>query len=122
MTQIGNHIKMTLPVRLRGRAREFYRDVLGCHTLESPLPELDLYEFDGGFVVGLFFAPDSEVIPEADYLRATWLELKVAEPAALKSRLQAFGVTEVSYPDPTRFFFQAPGGQVFRLAPLDGGM
>jgi hypothetical protein len=31
-------------------------------------------------------------------------------------------VTPVDFPDPTRFFFAAPGGQVFRLAPIDGGL
>ena len=53
---------------------------------------------------------------------AAWMEIKVADPADWKARLQAFGVKEVDYPDPTRFYFQAPGGQVFRLAPLDGGL
>jgi hypothetical protein len=51
-----------------------------------------------------------------------WMELKVADPEALKARLLTFGVQEVEFPDPTRFFFQAPGGQVFRVAPLDGGI
>lgn len=81
---------------------------------------LDLYEFDGGFVLGLFFGPAADSLSEADHLRATWMELKVDDPAAWKARLQAFGVRPVDFPDPTRFFFQAPGGQVFRLAPLDG--
>jgi hypothetical protein len=33
-----------------------------------------------------------------------------------------FGVKEVEYPDKGRFYFQAPGGQVFRLAPEEGGI
>ena len=49
-----------------------------------------------------------------------WIKSK--NPEGLKKRLQEFGVREVDYPDKTRFFFQAPGGQVFRLAPLDGGL
>jgi hypothetical protein len=50
------------------------------------------------------------------------MELKVDDPAAWKTKLLAFGVRPVEFPDLTRFFFQAPGGQVFRLAPLDGGI
>ena len=122
MTQIGNHIKMTLPLSLRARAQAFYQDILGSRPLESPLPTLDLYELAGGFVVGLSYVPDHQAIPEADYLKTTWLELKVADPDGLTARLRAFGVTEVAYPDPSRFFFQAPGGQVFRVAPMDGGL
>ena len=36
-------------------------------------------------------------------------------------RLVEFGVTEVDDLDKSRFY-QAPGGQVFRLAPQDGGI
>jgi catechol 2,3-dioxygenase-like lactoylglutathione lyase family enzyme len=122
MTAIGNHLKMLLPRSLRPRARAFYTDVLGCRILASPRADLDLYEFEGGVVLGLFFGEPGDTLPEEAYLKATWLELKVADPAAMQARLRAFGVLEVSYPDPTRFYFQAPGGQVFRLAPLDGGL
>jgi hypothetical protein len=118
--RVGNHLKMTVPERLRSQAREFYATVLGCRPLDSPRPDLDLYEFSGGFVLGLFFTSDAETLSEAEHLKATWMELKVEDPAALKTQLLAFGVREVEYPDPTRFFFQAPGGQVFRVAPLDG--
>lgn len=122
MVAIGNHIKMQLPERLRAGARAFYGEVLGCRALASPHAALDLFEFEGGFVLGLFFGAEAEALPEPDQLKATWLELKTADPDALKRRLLAFGVTEVAWPDSSRFYFQAPGGQVFRLAPPDGGL
>jgi hypothetical protein len=122
MVNIGNHLKMTLPHRLRSQSKAFYAGLLGCIALESPRPDLDLYQFAGGFVLGLFFAEDAEALPAANYLKAMWMELKTDDPVALKRRLLEFGVKEVEYPDPTRFFFQAPGGQVFRVAPLDGGL
>jgi hypothetical protein len=122
MVQIGNHLKMNVPRELRSRTREFYGAVLGCKSMTSPSPDLDLYEFDGGFVLGLFFEDTVNCISESDHLKAAWMELKVDDPAAWKQRLIAFGVRRVEYPDATRFFFQAPGGQVFRLAPLDGGI
>ena len=119
---IGNHLKMTLARGLRDRCLQFYSAVLECKVLDSPMPDLDLYEFAGGFVVGLFFRDGDEVLSETDYLKATWLELKTEDPLGLKERLLAFGVEEVVYPDPSRFFFRAPGGQVFRVAPIDGGL
>jgi hypothetical protein len=122
MTQIGNHLKIVAASHLRDRCRGFYQGLLGCRSLESPRSDLDLYEFEGGFVLGIFFAEPQETLSEADYLKATWLELKVADPRAVKERLLDFGVKPVDFPDPARFFFQAPGGQVFRLAPLDGGL
>lgn len=122
MVTVGNHLKMNVPHELRERTREFYAGLLKCKPMASPSPELDLYEFDGGFVLGLFFGPAAASLSEDEHLRATWMELKVDDPAAWKTKLLAFGVRPVEFPDLTRFFFQAPGGQVFRLAPLDGGI
>lgn len=54
-----------------------------------------------------------------------WKSSWVDDLAQWKERLQRFGVTEIKYNDSSRFaepyarfFFQAPGGQVFRLALL----
>ena len=126
MVTIGNHLKMTVASALKERTREFYGSVLGLKSIPSPAENLDLYEFSGGFILGLFFSDDrAELLPELDYLKATWLELKVDDLTQWKERLQSFGVIEIEYDDPSRFaepyprfFFQAPGGQVFRLAPL----
>jgi hypothetical protein len=122
MVHIGNHLKMNVPAHLRRRSREFYAGLLGCKALDSPRDDLDLFEFSDAVVLGLFFVDAAEALSESDHLKAAWLEIKVDDPAAWKARLQAFGVTAVDFPDPTRFFFQAPGGQVFRLAPMDGGL
>ncbi|HME73483.1 MAG TPA: VOC family protein [Myxococcota bacterium] len=120
--RIGNHLKMTLKLGLRTESRAFYGEVLGCRMLASPRPDLDLWEFEGGFILGLFFVPPDEVLSDAQHERATWLEIQVTEPAAVKARLLAFGAPEVAYEDRTRFYFRAPGGCVFRLAPLGGGI
>ena len=123
MARIGNHMKMHLPHRLRQRAREFYADVLGCKELEDkPYPDLDLYEFEDGFVIGLFFLDDTALLSEEEHEKATWLEIKVADPDGMTQRLREFGIAEVDFADKTRFYFRAPGGQVFRLAPMEGGL
>ncbi len=122
MVHIGNHLKMNVAHSLRPRTRDFYAGLLKCKSLESPRDDLDLYEFAGGFILGLFFVDPSATLTDAQYLNAMWMELKVDDPAAWQARLIAFGVNPVEFPDPTRFFFAAPGGQVFRLAPLDGGL
>jgi hypothetical protein len=119
---VGNHMKQNAPATLRGRLADFYVGVLGCRLLAAPSADFDLYEFAGGFILGLFFGDESAVLSQQDQLKATWLELKTSEPAALKQRLVEFGVQAVEYPDPGRFYFQAPGGQVWRVAPLDGGI
>ncbi len=122
MLQMGNHMKLTLPHSLREKARKFYAGICECATLDSPRPDLDLFQFRGGFVLGIFFADDAEVLPMPDYIKAAWLELKVDDVDAYRERLLQFGIERLPYEDASRFYFQAPGGQVFRLAPLDGGV
>ena len=120
---IGNHLKMHLPHHLRERALRFYTDLLGCRKLpDLPYPNVDLYEFQGGFVLGLFFYDEADTLPEKEQLKATWMEIKSNDPDALKQRLIGFGVHEVEFEDKSRFYFQAPGGQVFRVAPMEGGL
>jgi hypothetical protein len=119
---VGNHAKINAPAAVRQRLREFYVGTLGCQMIDAPGPDFDLFEFAGGFVFGLFFGDETAVLSAADHLKATWLELKTADPEGLKKRLLDFGVRPIDYPDTARFYFQGPDGQVWRIARLDGGI
>gem|GEM_PF-742590 len=122
MVTIANHLKMTVTSALRVSTREFYGGVLRLKSIPSPAENLDLYEFPGG----LCFFPTtrlncwrSRIISRLRGWNSSWVD----DLAQWKEPLQRFGVTEIKYDDPSRFaepyacfFFQAPGGQVFRLA------
>ena len=122
MASIGNHMKFNVHKSLRDRVRSFYMDVLQCTTMPSPAPNLVLYLFTDQFVLGVFFCDESEILSEEAHLLAAWLEIKTNDVQTLKQRLVEFGVKEVDYADKSRFYFQAPGGQVFRLAAEDDGI
>jgi hypothetical protein len=122
MIQIGNHSKQTIAHAQRDRVRQFYGDICECRIVPSPRPDLDLFEFAGGFIVGVFYADDTKVLPEAEHRKAIWLEIQASDPKALEDRITAAGIERMHYDDQSRFYFQAPGGQVFRIAPLDGGV
>lgn len=122
MTAIGNHMKLSVHKSQRDRVRTFYLEVLQCTSMPAPAADLDLFLFANGFVLGVFFCEEAEILSEADQLKGAWLEIKVKDVQEAKRRLVEFGVKEVDYPDKARFYFQAPGGQVFRLAPEDGGI
>jgi hypothetical protein len=60
---------------------------------------------------------DGSSLSEAELLNAMWLELRSDRIDDLKEKILAFGVKQHGYPqDALHFYFQAPGGQVFRLA------
>ena len=72
--------------------------------------------------MGALYCEDNEVLSDAEHLKAAWLEIKTSDVERVRRRLVEFGVKQVNYVDKTRFYFHAPGGQVFRLAPEDGGL
>jgi hypothetical protein len=70
MVQIGNHLKLNVARSLRQRTRDFYGDLLKCTPVASPRDDLDLYKFDGGFILGLFFVDAADALTDAQLLKA----------------------------------------------------
>jgi hypothetical protein len=69
----------------------------------------------GGGNISIEFVDDAA---DADQPRlATWLELRTADPAALMQRVLNAGLHEVTHPGHP-YYFMAPGGQVFTIAPV----
>lgn len=115
----GNHTKITARAADRPRIQAFYRDVLGCEVGKGPQhvggpPDTDRIRFPNDFFVGVHY--DDSALSDADQKKAIWLELHCENPEELKRRVEAFGIQGLDYFDKDHFYFQAPGGQVFRIA------
>jgi|SRR5581483_5549109 len=115
-TSIGNHAKFTARPEDRERIRHFYKDVLGC-AITKRSNAVDYFRLGDDFFIAAIY--DGRVLPDEDATKATWLEIKADDPAALTNRIRAFGVTELDTWEKGRLYFQAPGGQVFRVAGKD---
>jgi len=110
---LGNHSAVRVPRAERERIRAFYRDVLGCEiTRESDLK--DDFRLGDGFYLAFLYEDEGVALAEAGFLQAIYLELKADDVEELRQRIVAFGVRVLAVPDP-HLYFQAPGGQVFRL-------
>lgn len=113
---IGNHAKITARPSDRASIRTFYTDVLGCtHTKRSN--EADFLRLGDSFFIAVLY-DDNAPNPD-ESVKSIWLELKSQNPAALSQRIREFGVKELDTWDSDRLYFQAPGGQVFRVAGAD---
>ena len=109
---LGEHSKLTANPGERDRVRKFYTQVLGCPaTKESE--KIDIFRIGTDFFLSVVY--DDFALSAADGLKSIWLELRTPEPEALKARMLEFGIQEVPFWDKEHFYFQAPGGQVFRL-------
>jgi catechol 2,3-dioxygenase-like lactoylglutathione lyase family enzyme len=109
---LGENSKLVVNPSERDQIRKFYQDVLGCPvTKESE--RIDIFKIGSTFYLGVMYG-DSALSKE-DYLKSIWLELRTENPDELKNKILDFGITEIEYWDKEHFYFQAPGGQVFRL-------
>ena len=108
----GNHSAARVSREEKDRIRRFYRDVLGCEVMREG-DQKDDFRLGGDFYIALMYE-DEGVLDEDGFGKAIFLELKADDPEAMREKIVDFGVTVLDVPDP-HLYFQAPGGQVFRL-------
>ena len=111
---LGNHMAVIAARSEQERIRKFYCDILGC-KLNVKADEVDRFQLAD---VHIIFVYQSTALEESAFLKAMYLELKADDTEEMKRRILAFGVKKLDLPDP-HLYFQAPGGQVFRLVGVD---
>jgi catechol 2,3-dioxygenase-like lactoylglutathione lyase family enzyme len=111
MVAIGENAKMSALPSERDRIRRFYHDILGCEVIEKP--SLDLIRLGSDFFIGVVYSDSA--LSDQQALESVWLELKADDPEALKQKIVAFGVKQIQHWDKEHFYFQAPGGQAYRI-------
>jgi catechol 2,3-dioxygenase-like lactoylglutathione lyase family enzyme len=115
MTQvtIGNHSAIRVPRTERDSNRQFYRDVLGC-TITRESDHKDDIRIGPNFYIAFLYEDEGVALKGSDLLKAIYLELKADNVEEMRQKIVSFGVKVLHVPDP-HLYFQAPGGQVFRL-------
>jgi catechol 2,3-dioxygenase-like lactoylglutathione lyase family enzyme len=112
----GNHSAIRVPHSLQDKIRQFYRDVLGCEITKQSV-NVDYFRMGDSFFLAVLY--DDSALSEPEWLKSIWLEIKADDVPAAKKKILAFGVKEVTSQDKAHLYFQAPGGQVFRLVGTD---
>jgi hypothetical protein len=108
----GEHSKILAQPSEQGAIRKFFRDVLGApQTRETE--RSDIFRLGPHFFLGVIY--DKDAPTEEAMRKSIWLELAATDPVATKARILAGGGKEIEFWDKRHFYFQAPGGQVFRL-------
>jgi catechol 2,3-dioxygenase-like lactoylglutathione lyase family enzyme len=110
----GNHSAARVPRAEKDRIRSFYRDVLGCEIMREG-DEKDDFRMGGNFYIALLYESEGVALDDNGFLKAIYLELKTDNVEEMRQKIVDFGVKVLDVPDP-HLYFQAPGGQVFRLA------
>jgi catechol 2,3-dioxygenase-like lactoylglutathione lyase family enzyme len=109
----GNHSAVVVPRTEQDRFREFYRDVLGCEIIRES-DQKDDFRMGGGFYIAVLYENAGVALDASDFVRATYLELKADNVEEMRQKIVASGVKVLEVQD-SHLYFQAPGGQVWRL-------
>jgi catechol 2,3-dioxygenase-like lactoylglutathione lyase family enzyme len=120
---IGNASAITVPRRDRDIIRRFYCDVFGGKIVKED-NEKDILRLEEDFYI-LFRYGD--VPDESEFLRsprALWLQIKADDVEEMTRKILDFGARKLDIPSglPASvpyLYFQAPGGQVFQLLPIN---
>lgn len=114
---LGNHSSVIVPRGDRENILKFYRDVLGGVVTQSR-EERDVVRLGDAFYIVLY----GDVEDSSEFrrtARSVWLELKSDDVDALRRTILASGlVRQLDIPD-AHLYFQAPGGQCWRLVGVD---
>lgn len=113
----GNHSAVRVPRTEKDRIRKFYRDVLGCQITREG-DQKDDFRLGGNFYFAFLYEDEGVALDESGFAKAIFLELKTDNVEEMRRKIVGFGVRVLEVPDP-HLYFQAPGGQVFRLVGAD---
>ena len=116
---LGNNVHIFARPHRRRDFTWLFDTVLKC----GPVASVDhagmaepmlVIRFPGGGALSVEFTDDA---PDDDRPRlGAWLELRADDPAALMRAALEAGLTQVRHPGHP-YYFMAPGGQVFTIAP-----
>ena len=119
MTSLGNNAHLFAKPDRREQLRWLFETVLECGpvtTVEHPgmTEPMLVVRFPSGGALSIEFIDiaDDDVEPT----RGAWLELRADNPTELMRRVLDAGVREVKHSGHP-YYFMAPGGQVFTIAP-----
>ncbi len=115
---VGNHSSVIVPRQGRDSIRKFYCDVLGGKITKEE-NERDFLRLGENFYIAFLYG---DVPDESEFLRtarSVWLELKSDNVEEMRRKILDSGlVRKLDVPDP-HLYFQAPGGQCWRLVGID---
>ncbi len=114
----GNHSSVIVPQQDRESVRRFYCQVLGGKLTKAD-PERDFIRLEGDFYIVFLYGDVPDESEFSRTARAIWLELKSDDVEEMRRKIIESGlVRKLEVPDP-HLYFQAPGGQCFRLVGID---
>jgi hypothetical protein len=117
MTELGNRVHLFAHSSEKEPLNRLFAEMLGLTVMSIPAPGAEepvlLYRFSNGASISVEFTQEA---PHSGATRGgAWLELVVDDPDTVTKQVLEAGLERVRFSGNDHFYFQAPGGQVFRI-------
>jgi catechol 2,3-dioxygenase-like lactoylglutathione lyase family enzyme len=114
----GNHSSVIVPRQDRDSIRKFYCDVLGAKITKAE-DERDFLRLGEDFYIVFLYGDVADASEFLRTARSAWLEIKSDDVEEMRRKILDSGVVrKLEVPDP-HLYFQAPGGQCWRLVGIN---
>jgi hypothetical protein len=118
MISFGNRTHIYARPEVKERLMWCFSTVFGCGApAEFDVPGLAApilaFSFPAGGSLSVEFTDDA--LDDQQARRGAWLELATDDPVTLRHTVLEAGLARVEYSATKRFYFAAPGGQVFGI-------
>ena len=122
MTDLSNRVHLFAHPSEREELDRLFTEILTLPAgLSLDAPGYDepvrVYAFTNGASISVEFTRKTP--HDGDVSRGAWLEIVVDDPEEVKKKVQQAGLRQVDFQGNDYFYFQAPGGQVFRIVDQD---
>jgi len=118
MIAMNNRVHIFALPAMKERLIDFFTNILECEVSEVPGTSILAFQFPDGGSLSVEFTDDA--LDEKQTGRAAWLEIRTDDSITLINRVVSAGLARVEYLGSDRFYFQAPGGQVWGILEVDG--
>jgi hypothetical protein len=122
MTGLSNRVHLFAHPNERDELDRLLTEILGLQagvSLDAPGYDepVRIYRFPNGGSISVEFT--RETPHDGQVSRGAWLELVVDDVEPAKEKVLAAGLRPVEFEGNDFFYFEAPGGQVFRIIDQD---
>ncbi len=115
MIALSNRVHLFARPDIKEELTTFFTSIFECKSAVITGTSMLVFQFPNNATLSVDFTADALDTEHAGY--GAWLEVQTDDPPALQRKVLAAGLSQVDYAT-GRFYFRAPGGQVWGILPI----
>lgn len=111
-------LKINQSLDLKSEIQQFYKETMTASLVSFETPVVrDYIQFDNGFRLNMIYQEDEASVPDTDqFYKGLWIKILVDDFDSRYKKIKKTNAKIIKdVPEKGELYFQAPGGQVFRM-------